>query len=115
VSVADGGRGGYDYDSTITVEWTIDGSQSSGACADYRVDYAHVSIDNPDGFFYEDDIPCEDFGVDIDLPADTYWVTVQLFDSRDVPATRTARTDGRPVRPGRVDNVVLEFPDDSFL
>ena len=112
VSVNDGHGS---YEATITVEWSVDGSQRASACADYDVDYAHITIDNPHGFFYEVDVPCEDFGIDIDLPADRYQISVQLFDSGDHRLTEEALTDELNLFEGDVENVLLDFPDRSFI
>src|SRR4029077_17326791 len=72
-----------DSDSTLTVEWTIDGTDDPEQCDASGARYAEVTVESHGGYtntFTED---CDRFGVDIDVPAGRYWVTVVLLDRNE--------------------------------
>jgi hypothetical protein len=102
-------------DSTLTVEWTIDGSDDARACDDNDVRYAEVTVDGHDGYsnvFTED---CDRFGVDIDVPEGLYDVSVVLLDRGEHVITSTVDTDTIDLAYDDSDTVHVDFPDDSFL
>lgn len=103
-------------DSTVTVDWTIDGSDDPRACDDNDARYAEVTIDSLDtpytDVFTED---CDRFGVDIDVPEGGYHVSVVLLDQGRHVITSTVDTDPIDLGYDDSDTVHVDFPDDSFL
>jgi hypothetical protein len=102
-------------DSTLRIDWTIDGTSDPAACDDTGAAYAYVLVESPHATEYEDELPCDEFGVDVILPGGSYSVTVVLRDSRDRDITEAAEAPPRDLFDGDDDHVVLDFPEDSFL
>jgi hypothetical protein len=104
-----------DGDSTLTVDWTIDGSDDPRACDDNDARYAEVTVDSRDGYsnVFEED--CDRFGVDIDVPAGRYDVSVVLLDRGEHVITSTVDTDTISLGHNDSDAVHVDFGDDSFF
>jgi hypothetical protein len=102
-------------DSTLTVEWTIDGSDDPRACDDNDARYAEVTVDSLDDgqsdVFMED---CDRFGTDIDVPEGRYHVSVVLLDPGEHVITSTVDTDTIDLGYHDSDTVHVDFPNDSF-
>jgi hypothetical protein len=109
--VVDGGPS----DAIFTVEWRIDGSSSRGACLDFGVDAAYLTVESRFGLEDEATLPCEDFGFDFYLPPGDYWVTAVLLDRRGREITSVIETDEYPLFAGDGEFVVADFPPDSFF
>jgi hypothetical protein len=102
-------------DSTLTVDWTIDGDDDPALCDESDARYAEVTVESHDGYsntFTED---CDRFGVDIDVPAGRYFVTVVLLDRDERDVTPAVDTDEVDLAHDDSDSVHVDFGADSFF
>jgi hypothetical protein len=102
-------------DSTLTVDWSIDGDSDPAVCDDNDVRYAEVTVEDHAGYtntFTED---CDRFGVDIDVPAGRYWVSVVLLDNGEHAVTSEVDTDSIVLGDNDSDSVHVDFGNDSFF
>lgn len=102
-------------DSTLTVEWTIDDSTDPLACDDTGTASALVAVESRSGRVNEFEVDCDRFGIDIDLPAGHYWVTVVLLDAAGHEITSALETEARDLVRNSSDYVSVDFPYDSFF
>jgi hypothetical protein len=101
---------------TLTVEWTIDGTQNPLDCVDLNVDRLELSIYSPDGRLVDEVEPyCESFGVSVDLLDGVYTADVTLVDSFDDAVTFTSTLDDIDIIAGTDLAIDVDFPIDSFL
>ena len=105
--------GHYDDRVVFTVEWSVDGTTDPAECSRSGARYAYVRVESRYGVEDEQEVPCEDFGVNFLLPPGRYWVHAVLLDRRHTDRTESVETDPRYVDDG--DYVVIDFPADSFL
>ncbi|HKO92861.1 MAG TPA: hypothetical protein VJU61_17015 [Polyangiaceae bacterium] len=101
---------------TLTVQWSIDGTQNPLDCADLDVDRLELSIYSADGRLVEEVEPfCESFTVSVDLLDGLYTADVTLVDSFDNAATFTETLEDIDIIAGTDLAIDVDFPIDSFL
>jgi hypothetical protein len=103
------------YDSVLTVEWTINDSQSSNRCTQSSASSAEITVSSSRGFDEHRIVDCRDFGADFYVPPGRYRVTVQLLDYDGEPRTTAATADSHEIYEDVDDNVVIDFGAESFF
>lgn len=104
-----------DGDATLSVEWSIAGSDDPDECAASDVRYAYVMVESRSSTVDEFEVRCDEGITEIHLDPGTYWVTVVLRDRAGDDRT-TAVESNRVTLYGHDDVTVhVDFPDDSFL
>jgi hypothetical protein len=102
-------------DATLTVEWSIAGSDDPDECSASDVRYAHIIVESRSHTVDEFEARCDDGVAHVDLDPGTYWVTVVLRDRGGDDRTTAVESD-RVTLYGHDDVTVhVDFPDDSFL
>jgi len=103
------------YNSVLTVEWSINGSQSPSRCTQSAVSTALITVSSSRGYDTEIEVDCQDFGRDFEVPPGRYRVTVQLLDYDGESRTTAATTDSRELYEDDSDYVVVDFGEESFF
>jgi hypothetical protein len=111
--VTDGGPG-PSYYGDLDVLLTINGTTDPGECAYYQIDSAYIAVyDSSDNFVAEAQPTCEEFGILFaNLPYDSYFVDVQLF---DINGGKKSEIQSNQVPVDRdLTEFYLDFPDASI-
>ncbi len=100
----------------LTVEWSIEGTFDPFLCDFYVVDEMEVVVfDRFGNFVLDEDAPCEDFVMTIELFPDLYHAEATLVGFADESATITEPIDNVEIFSGTELVVELDFPPGSFL
>jgi hypothetical protein len=104
-----------DGDSTISVDWTIDGTDDPDQCDESGASYAEVTVETRSGYSESYEADCDAFGLDVDVPAGRYYVTVVLLDRHHDDRTSAVDTDSIDLGHNDSDSVSVDFGPDSFF
>jgi hypothetical protein len=101
---------------TLTTEWSIDGSFVASNCRIYGAfDYELVVYDLDNFIVTEQQTPCEQFVLSVDLPVGIYSADATLVDSEDFSVSLTQVLDDLEIIDGTELVVSIDFPATSML
>ena len=101
---------------TLTVGWTIQGSDEPSDCAFFGMDRLELTVyDVFDDAVVTSYALCEDFELSIGLPEGFYSADATLIDERDRSVTRTQLIDDIDVFEDEELFISIDFPARSFL
>lgn len=107
---------GPDLIGTLTTEWSIDGSFVASNCRIYGAfDYELVVYDLDNFIVAEQQTPCEEFVLSVDLPVGIYSADATLVDAEDFSVSLTQVLDDLEIIEGTELVVSLDFPADLML
>jgi hypothetical protein len=110
ISVPEPARG------TLTVDWSVDGSQDPLACDDFGAfDFELIVYDDAGRPFTTTTAPCEDFIITVELPEGYYSADATLIDPAAKAVTVTKPIDDIDVIAGDDLTIEIDFPPSSFL
>jgi hypothetical protein len=96
---------------TLTTEWSIDGSFVASNCRIYGAfDYELVVYDLDNFVVAEQQTPCEQFILSVDLPVGIYSADATLVDGEDFSVSLTQVLDDLEIIEGTELVVSLDFP-----
>jgi hypothetical protein len=101
---------------TLTTEWSIDGSFVASNCRIYGAfDYELVVYDLDNFVVTEQQTPCEQFVLSLDLPVGIYSADATLVDAEDFSVSLTQVLDDLEIIEGTELVVSLDFPATSMI
>jgi hypothetical protein len=101
---------------TLTTEWSIDGSVVASNCRIYGAfDYELVVYDLDNFVVTEQQTPCEQFVLSVDLPVGIYSADATLVDADDFSVSLTQVLDDLEIIEGTELVVSIDFPASSML
>ena len=101
---------------TLTTEWSIDGSFVASNCRVYGAfDYELVVYDLDNFVVTEQQTPCEQFVLSVDLPVGIYSADATLVDAEDFSVSLTQVLDDLEIIEGTELIVSLDFPATSMI
>jgi hypothetical protein len=108
----------HDHDSapsTLTVDWTIDGTHNPSECRQGDTPSILIQVLARRDIAFEREFDCEESSVTFDISPGTYFVSATLLDSRGDDATTTVDSDDFDLLYDDDYTVNIDFPADSFL
>jgi hypothetical protein len=108
--------GGGSADSTVIVDWTVDGTKDPAQCQQGDAVTMDITVETRSGAMVgEFQADCEEFATSIDLQPGRYQATALLLD--DQGNDRTTSVQIEPFDLLEADQIELDvdFPADSFL
>jgi hypothetical protein len=105
-----------DVTGSVTIRWTIAGSDSPVQCAYYAVDNLKLDIHDDTGASVTSiEASCEAFNVTVDLDPGTYNADATLVDVNDKPTSLSLPIDDIKVTTGTDLAIDIDFPARSML
>jgi hypothetical protein len=102
-------------EGTLEIDWTVDDSFDPRACGDFDAfDLELVIYDDRQSVVDQVRVPCDDFGVEVDLLDGVYGIDATLLDRGGADVTTTVSIDDIDVYAGDVTPLHIDFPIDSI-
>jgi hypothetical protein len=99
----------------LTVQWSIAGTFSARACADFAVtDVEVVAYDARGSVAGQQTVACESHSAELELYPDTYSADVTMLDARGAARTTTLRLPPTSVYSDTNVTLDTDFPSTSF-
>jgi hypothetical protein len=109
--------GPVDGPATLTVEWTLDGTDDPSQCRQANAPSILITVEDDDGPVGPDiQVDCEEFGVDVkDLDPGHYYVSALLLDPNGDDRTTTVESDRFSLYADDAFTIDIDFPASSFF
>jgi hypothetical protein len=101
--------------STLTVDWTIDGTHNPSECRQGDTPSILIQVLTRRDNVFEREFDCEESSVTFDIAPGTYIVSATLLDPGGRDATTTVDSDEFDLLYDDDYTVNIDFPSDSFL
>lgn len=84
----------------LRIQYTINGQVDESVCGQIGADRVQLVVFVDGANYARANVPCENFAVSLDLPADTYDATVTLVDAAGNPVSDVAQLSAVRLEPG---------------